>query len=281
MNTLLQRLYPWYHLWVEGWRDALRALPRRRRRGLPGVCLPAQQVLLRRLVLPALPVQQRLTAVDGEVAIASPFPADQTVSGHRVTTLPDGRMQIDIAIVRADQLPPSGPVYVQGPHGPIALRQSPPNRWSRWLTGVLLFLLALVLLAYAAAPLAYQRVKSLAHIRAHDELAQRTGPLQYEREQLQRQVDQYQQLLADAATHVDLLSALDRLSAALPDDAYLNVLRLQDQQIVIEGQAANALALVGHLQSQPGFAAVQLVGAVQRDPQSGKDRFQIQYRPQP
>lgn len=281
MNTLLQRLYPWVHLWVEGWRDALRALPGTRRRTPSGACLPPQHVLLRQITLPALPAPQRRTAVDAEVAAASPFAPEQTASGHGVTTLPDGRLQIDIAIVRADRLPSDGPVYAQGPAGPIPLRQPAPNRLSRWITGGLLVLLSIVVLAYAAAPLAYQRVKSLAHIRAHDELAQRTGPLHYEREQLQRQVDQHQQLLTDAVTHPDLLTALDRLSAAVPDDAYLHVVRLQDQQIVIEGQAANALALVNHLQSQAGFASVQLVGAVQRDPQSGKDRFQIQYRPQP
>jgi len=281
MTKWIARLYPWYHLWREGWRDAMRWLPRGGLAKLKGERLAAQRVLLRQLVLPPLPQRQLRMAIDSEVAVASPFAVTQTVAGYAVTTLPDGRLQIDIAITRADWLPPGVAVYADGPAGPIPLRQPAAHPYTRWLTAFMFALLVIIAIAYLAAPLVYQRVQSLAHNRAHDELAQRTAALHYEREQLQRQVDQYQLLLADAATHADLLTALDRLSAALPDDAFLNSLRLQDGQVTIEGQAANALSLVSQLQSQPAFAGVQLLGVVQRDPQTGKDRFQIQYRPVP
>lgn len=303
MNSLLQQLYPWFHLWKEGWRDVWARLPWGRSspslrttdgqalaflRGrwqpseslATGLLLPPGQVLLRRIKLPPLMAAQRQTALQSEVLHASPFDPDDTRWGHHGVTLPDGRIEYELAIVHARALEPGGAIYAQGTHGPIPLR-APPKQQSAWLTWGLLALTVVLLLGYAASPLVYRHQQSLAHTLAHNELVKRTAEQQQQREKLQNQHQQYQSLLSELETHAEPLNVLEQLSTVVPDHTYLVQLRLQERQVTVEGQTPNALELLNLLQGTPGLSGVQLAGAVQRHPQTGKDIFQLQMRFQP
>lgn len=303
MNSLLQRLYPWFHLWKEGWRDLWTRLPWGRSspalrtpdgqtlaflRGrwqpatapATGLLIPPAQTLLRRITLPPLVAAQRLTALHSEVLHASPFDPADTRWGHHGVTLADGRIEYELAIVHARALEPAGAIYAQGAHGPIPLRTLPKQQ-AAWLTWGLLALLGVLLLAALASPLVYRHQQTLAHTLASTELVKRTAELQQQREKLQNQHQQYQALLGQVDAHAEPLAVLEQLSTVVPDHTYFVQLRLQERQVSVEGQTPNALELLNLLQGTPGLAGVQLAGAVQRHPQTGKDIFQLQMRVQP
>lgn len=303
MNSLLQRLYPWFHLWKEGWRDLWARLPWGRTspplrtpdgqtlaflRGrwqtatgpATGLLLPPAQTLLRRITLPPLMAAQRQTALHSEVLHASPFEPDDTRWGHHGVTLIDGRIEYELAIVHARALEPAGAIYAQGVHGPIPLRALPKQQ-AAWLTWGLLALLGLLLLATLVSPLVYRHQQTLAHTLASTELVKRTAELQQQREKLQNQHQQYQALLGQIDTHAEPLAVLEQLSTVVPDHTHFVQLRLQERQVTVEGQTPNALELLNLLQGTPGLSGVQLAGAVQRHPQTGKDIFQLQMRVQP
>lgn len=303
MNSLLQRLYPWFHLWKEGWRDLWTRLPWVRsspalrtpdgqilafQRGgwrpvkapVTGLLLPSDQVLLRRITLPPLVQAQRHTALHSEVLHASPFDPANTRWGHRGITLSDGRIEYELAIVHARALEPAGAIYAQGAQGAIPLRPAP-RPPAAWFTWVLLALTGLLLVAYLVSPLVYRRLQAEGHLQAHKELVSRTAPLQQQREKLQTQYQQHQLLLAELQTHAEPLEVLEKLSTTVPDHTHFVQLKLQERQVSVEGQTPNALELLNLLQGTPGLANVQLAGAVQRHPQTGKDIFQLQMRFQP
>ena len=303
MNSLLQRLYPWFHLWKEGWRDLWMRLPWGRSspalrtpdgqtlaflRGCwqpvkapaTGLLIPPAQTLLRRITLPPLVAAQRLTALHSEVLHASPFDPADTRWGHHGVTLADGRIEYELAIVHARALEPTGAIYAQGAHGPVPLR-TPPRQQAAWINWVLVALLGLLLLATLASPLVYRHQQTQAHTLAYNELVKRTAPLQQQRDKLQSQYQQHQWLQEQIETHAEPLDVLEKLSTVVPDHTHLVQLRLQDRLVTVEGQTPNALELLNLLQGTPGLAGVQLAGSVQRHPQTGKDIFQLQMRFQP
>lgn len=306
MKSFFKKLYPFYLLWIEGWRDFLTALPYLRRARVyltadqaalawadghwsagkgtvDGQLLDATKVLLRRLNLPVLPVSQVQTAVDAEVFMSSPFPAESTGSGFSRQLTDQGQLAVEVAIFHRrelDFLVSKYSVYARGSLGPIPIRVRRAELSAR-LTWGLWFCVVALCMVMVMMPLLNLRQQTILHIQAFDRLQKSTAQLQNQREILQQQYAQYEQLVALQGSHPDPLLALDRVSAALPDTSHLVFFTLKAQQINMEGQTPNALTLLNQLQAAPGFAAVQLSGAVQRHPQTGKDIFQMQMRFQP
>lgn len=66
---------------------------------------------------------------------------------------------------------------------------------------------------------------------------------------------------------------IERLSVALPDDAWLSLFEFSDGEIRIEGSAASAAALIGPLQDALPGAAVRFQAPVYRDALSGREKF--------
>jgi Tfp pilus assembly protein PilN len=307
MSSFFNKLFPYYFLWVQGWRDFFAGLPFLRRtrtfqladgttltwsdgtwraavKGAQnGRLLAADRVLLRRFSLPVLPAKQIQTAVDSEVIVSSPFPTESTASGFLSTLTAQGQLMVEVAIFHRRELDATGstdPVYAPGVSGPIPIRVKPTHAsdrltWALWLSVVVLSVSIVMM------PLLELRERTIIHIKAFDGLQKNTAQLQNQRELLQQQFTQYQQLVALQDNHPDPLLVLDRLSSTLPDTSHLVFFSLKAQQISLEGQTPNALTLLNQLQNAQGFAAVQLSGAVQRHPQTGKDIFQMQMRFQP
>lgn len=306
MTSLFRRLYPFYLLWIEGWRDFLAGLPFLKRArayvstdggvqtwvngrwsagqgAVEGQLLDARKVLLRRLNLPVLTPSQVHTAVEAEVLVSSPFPAESTASGFSSQLTERGQLAVEVAIFHRRELAslqPNLSVFAPGALGPIPIHVSRAQFSTRLTLGLWLCVVALVVVM-VMVPLLNLRQQTILHIQAFDRLQKSTAQLQNQREVLQQQFAQHEQLVALQDIHPDPLLALDRVSAALPDTSHLVLFTLKARQINLEGQTPNALTLLNQLQSAPGFAAVQLSGAVQRHPQTGKDIFQMQMRVQP
>lgn len=304
MSSFVQNFYPWWHLWLQGWRDLWASIPwvgrpqlferhdgghlawgrggwaNADRGSVCGRLLDPSKVLWRQLRLPVMPPAQVAIAVESEVLVATPFPVEQTRHGCLVRTTADGLLMVDIAIVHLREVGAGLPVFARGENGPVPMQKAA-RSMDVWVTGVLLGCCVVMLLAYLAVPLVYYRQKSVAHILAFNRLAQSTSTQQQLRETVQTQLQQYQAVTGLVESYADPLLVLERVSDAIPDHTSLTQFKIQERQISIEGQTPNALELVNLLQSKPGFVNVQLSGAVQRHPQTGKDLFQIQMRFQP
>ena len=76
-----------------------------------------------------------------------------------------------------------------------------------------------------------------------------------------------------------VVRVLDRLTALMPDDTYLDQFNVVGREIEIEGTTRASAQLVHLLESTPMFSKVTYVSPVTRDPVSGAERFHfsIQY----
>jgi general secretion pathway protein L len=82
--------------------------------------------------------------------------------------------------------------------------------------------------------------------------------------------------LTDKKRHGPLMVAvLDELTRRLPDDAYLERLNVQDDQVQLQGQATEAAKLIGLLGESKYLSNPRLEGQIQPDPRTSKERFQI------
>ncbi|MGQ0676964.1 MAG: PilN domain-containing protein [Rhodospirillales bacterium] len=121
------------------------------------------------------------------------------------------------------------------------------------------------------------------------DLAARAAVAEKEAEQIrrmageaQRQTAGFAAIIAAKAEAPSIVRVLDRLTALLPDDTYLNQFNVSGHEIEIEGVTRASAALVRALESAPMFEKVAYVAPVTRDPVTGTERFHfsIQYAPQ-
>jgi general secretion pathway protein L len=76
-----------------------------------------------------------------------------------------------------------------------------------------------------------------------------------------------------------VMNLLMEMTRLLPDDAWLQRLQVNSDKVVMTGQAPDAAALIGLLQSGSSLMeAPAIKGAITPDPQSGKERFTIEAR---
>ncbi|MEO8001625.1 MAG: PilN domain-containing protein [Arenimonas sp.] len=72
-----------------------------------------------------------------------------------------------------------------------------------------------------------------------------------------------------------MLALINDLTKRIPDDTSLDKLSVNEGRLVLVGQSKQAAALVSQLQSSPFINSPALVGAVQPDARTGRDRFTL------
>lgn len=75
---------------------------------------------------------------------------------------------------------------------------------------------------------------------------------------------------------ISLATMWDDVSRILPDTAWLNELRVDGEQLVLDGYASSASELIGVFNRAGQFSAIKFASPVTRDPQSGMERFVLQ-----
>lgn len=117
-------------------------------------------------------------------------------------------------------------------------------------------------------------------------LADRAAKTQAEAEEVRRLLGQVEKMSEGLGAIVKIkaespsvVRVLDRITALLPDDTYLDQFNVVGREIEIEGTTRASAALVRALESTPMFEKVNYVAPVTRDPVSGAERFHfsIQY----
>lgn len=77
---------------------------------------------------------------------------------------------------------------------------------------------------------------------------------------------------------LSLLSTLKALTAAIPDDSYLDRAKYERDQVEVTGFTPSTTALIDLISKQRGFSSPAYVSPVTRDQQSGLERFDLSFK---
>lgn len=260
------------------------------------ILLPQDIILHRRLLLPRMPEADLEAAMLLEVDALNPFPPEKLAWGARRRWTADGRWDIDLAITSRDfveqqleRLPPdpahrNPEVWGDTPRGPIvlrgygeSLRQSRTRRNQTLVLGLLALLTAL-LIALAALPVAWQAARLAQAEASLAELQQQASNALGQREQLVRLNTLASRIMPPPNGTASPVELLERISALLPEDAWLDRFDLQDGTLQISGHASNGSAVLSTFSQAPAFRTARTTAPIVRDARLGKDRFVIEIR---
>lgn len=263
------------------------------------IVLPQARAVVRRLTLPAQVEPELARALDYEIERHTPFPSGQACHIHSIawrdrragtvgvdlTVVPRALVESAVPAIRALGVEPVAVTVADGTELPARLiefrnRNFAPHMPARSAgKGRRRSILALLLCAAAVAA-AVSPIQRLGQ--ANDEIQRALPPARERAESaltLERQVQgteaEIAAVLAARAALPSPTRLLEGLSAALPDDTWLTFLRLGQGQLIIEGRAASAAALVRRLEAVPGFGAVGFGTPVTRDGRDGLEHFQF------
>jgi len=265
------------------------------------VLLSADRALRRELTIARVPDADLRRAVEREIERYTPFRADQVYlffavdrqkSDDRTTALAIAvapRRFVDPVIERLVVAGvPRASVKVGIVGIDVALgtdgRPAPPAAEGAGLRLPRPIAVALAAVAIFGATAAVAPVLRLAILRAP--LADRAAQTQAEAEEVRRLLGQVEKMseglgaiVKAKAASPSVVRVLDRITALLPDDTYLDQFNVVGREIEIEGTTRASAALVRALESIPMFEKVNYVAPVTRDPVTGAERFHfsIQY----
>lgn len=276
--------------------------------GIPGddthdivICLPRQQTLQTIISLPVEAADNLREVLGYEIDRQTPFKSDQVYFDYEITERQAGsrRMQIRLTVVPRKILDSAvntvrdwglQPVIVStGEYGQAAaalpgmstLNLLPPERRSKasgpWT--LLNRLLAVSALGLGIAAITLPVTRQTAEIREL-EIQVKAGKTEAEatqglRTELDRLVPESRFILERKQQTPVTVEVVNELSLILPDDTWIQRFQLSGSKTTIQGESSTASALIRLLENSPMFRNATFITAVARNPQSGKERFQI------
>jgi general secretion pathway protein L len=257
--------------------------------------LEPAQVLRRVLVLPIAAEARLRDVLAHEIDRQTPFSVDQVTFEARVLErdvatrqlraelLVWPRAGLDAALQRLGPLGASlAGVDVRGPDGePLGINLLPPerrhaavDRARQW--HLLLGAATVVALLGAMWLVRSNRADAVEQLQAQVDASQvEVRKVRQLRNMLQSRAAAAGFLARSRAGHPTMLELLAELTRRIPDDTSLEKLAVSDGRIVLIGQSRQAPALVGLLQDSALIKSPALAGAVQKDPRTGLDRFNL------
>ncbi|QOW22454.1 PilN domain-containing protein [Novilysobacter avium] len=276
--------------------DALGSLLGPRLAELPRwLMLPAASSLSRRMSLPGSALERLRDVVGFEIDRQTPFTPDAVAFDASVRGRREGDGQLDVELVVVprqlleDQRTALGPlaselagIDVAGADGaPLGVnllapadrrqRRDPAATWNIVLAVVAL--LAVLALMWQLLENRRSAAEALEQTIASQAESGRRAAVQRQRlgALLEGQVF-LDRLRAERAPATEIL---DELSRRLPDSTYLEKLSINGDQLMLIGLSTKAAALIGELQGAEQWRSPALAGALQPDPESGRDRFTL------
>lgn len=257
--------------------------------------LEPAQVLRRVLVLPLAAEGRLRDVLAHEIDRQTPFAVEQVTFEARVLERDTAARQLRAELLvwpRAgleEALARLGPlgtslagVDVRGPDGePLGVNLLPPERRHAAVDRARQWHLLLVAGTVVALLAAMWLVRDNRRA-ALEELQAKVDASEVEVREVRRLRNALQARSAAAsflaknrAGQPTMLELLAELTRRIPDDTSLEKLAVSDGKIVLIGQSRQAPALVGLLQDSPIIRSPALAGAVQKDPRTGLDRFNL------
>ncbi len=259
--------------------------------------IPADRVLSRALTLPSAAEENLRQVLGFEMDRQTPFKADQVYfDSHVLGYDASGRnAQVELVLIPRAQLDdelaslPAGAADLDGVDtwrgAPGAGRRHanllPPERRARRRSLRLPLNLGLAALAIV-----------LLVVNMDESLANRAAAVESMRVEVEKAAAAAKQVAALKKTLVDsiaganflterkrkgplMVALMDDLTRRIPLDTYLERLQIENNQVQLQGQAAEASKLIALLGASPCLGNPGFQGQVQPDARTGKDRFQI------
>jgi general secretion pathway protein L len=259
--------------------------------------LPADAVLVRRLYFPAAAAGNIRSLVGFEIDRQTPFRPDQVEYDCRVLPGEKGARQIsvELAVVSKERLAAELATL-----GDLARRldavdlfkgsaragfnllpptQRRPHDHRPTLINVALVAFSVCLLLVAMGQLVDNRSAAVGEIEAEVEArrveARRTAQL---RKTLEEAAGAANFLFEHKTNRPTTIELLRDLTDILPDDTFLERLTINGSDLSLTVQSASAAKLIELFQTSPQFTDATLLGAVQPDSRTGKDRATLTVR---
>jgi len=265
------------------------------------VLLAADRALKRELTIPRVPEADLRRAVQREVERYTPFRADQVYLFFALDQQKSDDRSMALAIAVAPRRfvdPVVGGLVAAGAErravrvgivGLASMLDTDGNPAQVGAGGEALTLprpLGWALGAVAILAIAAIAAPTLRLALARAPLAERAAQTRAQAEEVRRLLGQVEKMsqgldviVKAKAESPSVVRVLDRITALLPDDTFLDQFNVVGREIEIEGTTRASAALVRALESTPMFEKVSYVAPVTRDPATGAERFHfsIQY----
>jgi len=254
--------------------------------------LPRELVLSRQLALPHLTDAEIEAALRLELQGDSPFPEDQLDWGWRIDAVEEPGLKITLAFAATEHVDAYVATHGSGlpdrfelwadAGGPVVLRgrgEAPRLARSRirrrqvllWLLLILVLLGGLVL-----APYWQLRQRTIDAQRQLEHMENASAGYLAARAALVQADSRIAAVVAWRDGKADMLDLLHKLTALLPDNAYLSRLDIEDRKVRITGSAADAAGLMETLRADPGVAELRALNPIVRG-RDGRDAFYLEF----
>ncbi len=253
---------------------------------ITALLMPDAQVLERPMPLAQLSLAEQEAAASLEVVASSPFGSAGTVwaiEPQGQCLLMASREHALTALRRLGLDPEHTEVWARSSAGGMGVlqgfgeRQRERRGQRRAGLRLLLLLAALLLLAgMALTPTAQLRLTAIEAVHSLDGLAAQAAPALAAREALVQADALAQRIQAQQQQAVPVLSVLQALTQAIPDDSVLQSVQMQGTTVRLAGQSPNAADLMQRLSEVPGFANVRAPSPATRPPGATRESFVIE-----
>ncbi len=260
------------------------------------LCLPAEDVLDSTVELPMAVESNLATAIGYQLDQLTPFRANQVLHDHRVARrdTQHGRLSIDLRLIPLRRLEPlrerlarigirphvidtlpdaESPPRPEG-FNLLPEAERPPYTYARARLNWMLAGIAAVILALVMAQSLYLRGQTAERLRA--EVASLRGEAEAVVD-LQRQLEDAllaANFLAERRRRQPvIIQVLDEVSRILPDDIWLQQVRVNGNELHMLGLADGSQRLIELVNDSPLLDNAEFRGAINVDPSTGQERF--------
>ncbi len=255
------------------------------------VVLPTSLVLSKTLYLPAAARENLAQVIAFELERQSPFPADQVCYGYRILDkrTASGKLHLRLSLlpkaIQERLLKPFAeaglrPLTVVCPHDPAIdlspawAQQTPHKRGAK--RGLLFGVLLLGLLGAIVLTPIWQMRALVIDLQDYEHGLRRQAVAVSDLQMRKEQLDSTLHYLATRRPMDGFVSQhLEELAQLLPDEVWLQSLRVTATTLELQGLADNATRLIEILDASRLFDGVSFRAPVTRDHTTGLERFQI------
>ena len=264
------------------------------------VSISADNVLFKRICLPASSEMFLSDAVALEVDVCSPFPAAQVLSGYTIIARNGSTIDVILAITTLEQerkalegwdSRSAGPTANKAPQvcavfenqwlveldgRPHHARQAAYFRKLEWLAQRMgAAVLGLILVAAVPAASSWYRARQL--VEEYSQLREKAESIDESIDRLHYQRAVITAIAEDVERRQNYALWLANIAGNTPDGTYYERMVVEDLDVQVMGYSDNAANYLKSLTEQDRYATVTARSAFVRDSRSGQERFNIEW----
>jgi general secretion pathway protein L len=263
--------------------------------------LPSDRVMQKTLTLPLAAEENLRQVLEFQLEQLTPFSSKQVYFGYRVTgrDSEQGRVTVDFVATPRDAVDASiktlldlgYPVRAVFADNMLAntdlvnlLPTEPDKTPSPLLRGATPWLLgSLVILALAAVvmPIAIQREAVVQMLPWVDKAKNAAATVDAMRRELEGRIVQHNYLIEKRQAMPAVVQMLEELTRVLPDDTWVQALDIKGKELLIQGETASSVRLIGLFEQSSLFQDASYRASLTKGQISGTERYQLalQIRP--